>query len=108
MVWARLISEIRDGVNMFGTAYIAKFCGGQQYLINKGIKGFGEAGTAAATKELDQLHKRNCFELVLVKDLTPSERHKAQVALMFLTRKRDDSIKGCMVYNGKPTRGWID
>ena len=27
---------------------------------------------------------------------------------MFLTRKRDDSIKGHMVYNGKPTRGWID
>ena len=108
MVWVRLISEIRDGVNMFGAAYIAKFCGGQQYLINKGIKVFGEAGATAATKELDQLHKRNCFEPILVKDLTPSERRKAQVALMFLTRKRDDSIKGRMVYNGKPTRGWID
>ena len=93
---------------MFGAAFIAKFCSGQQYLINKGIKVFGEAGAAAATKELDQLHKQNCFEPVLVKDLMPSERCKAQVALMFLTRKRDNSIKGCMVYNRKPTRGWID
>ena len=108
MVWARLISEIRNGVNMFGAAFIAKFCGGQQYLINKGIKVFGEAGATAATKELDQLHRRHCFEPIHVKDLTPSERRKAQVALMFLTRKRDDSIKGRMVYNGKPTRGWID
>ena len=92
---------------MFGAAFIAKFCGGQQYLINKGIKIFGEAGATAATKELDQLHRRHCFEPIHVKDLTPSERRKAQTALMFLTRKRDDSIKGRMVYNGKPTRGWI-
>ena len=28
-------------------------------------------------------------------------------ALMFLTEKRDSSIKGRMVYNGKPTREWL-
>ena len=27
---------------------------------------------------------------------------------MFLTEKRDKSIKGRMVYNGKPTREWHD
>ena len=26
---------------------------------------------------------------------------------MFLTEKRDESIKGRMVYNGKPTRQWL-
>ena len=28
-------------------------------------------------------------------------------ALMFLTEKRDKSVKGRMVYNGKPTREWL-
>ena len=28
-------------------------------------------------------------------------------ALMFLTEKRDKSVKGRMVYNGKPTRKWL-
>jgi hypothetical protein len=35
-----------------------------------------------------------------------SERKKAQMAFMFLTEKRDKSVKGRMVYNGKPTREW--
>ena len=33
---------------------------------------------------------------------------KAQEALMFLTEKRDQKIKGRTVYNGKPTREWHD
>ena len=45
--------------------------------------------------------------LISEKDLTPSERKKAMKALMFLTEKRDKSIKGQMVYNGKPTREWL-
>ena len=28
-------------------------------------------------------------------------------ALMFLTERRDKSVKGQMVYNGKPTREWL-
>ena len=28
-------------------------------------------------------------------------------ALLFLTEKRDQTIKGRMVYNGKPTREWL-
>jgi hypothetical protein len=39
--------------------------------------------------------------------MKPSERKKAQMALMFLTEKRDKSVKGRMVYNGKPTREWL-
>jgi hypothetical protein len=36
--------------------------------------------------------------------MTNTERRKAQQALMFLVEKRDGTIKGRMVYNGKPTR----
>jgi hypothetical protein len=39
--------------------------------------------------------------------MSPIERRKAQQALMFLTEKRDQSIQGRMVYNGKPTREWL-
>ncbi len=31
----------------------------------------------------------------------------AQQAIMFLTEKQDKSIKGRMVFNGKPTREWL-
>ena len=39
--------------------------------------------------------------------MTTGERRKAMTALMFLTEKRDSTIKGRMVYNGKPTREWL-
>jgi hypothetical protein len=39
--------------------------------------------------------------------MKPSKRKKAQMALMFLTEKRDKSVKGRMVYNGKPSREWL-
>jgi hypothetical protein len=58
-------------------------------------------------KEIDQLHKRTCFAPLKVKEMKPFKRKKAQIALMFLTEKRDKSMKGSMVYNGKPTREWL-
>ena len=69
---------------------------------------FGEKGKKATTKELDQLHQRNCFMPIDVSKLTASEKKKAQEALMFLTEKRDGTIKGRCVYNGKPTRQWLN
>ena len=101
MVYARYMTEINERVLETGASFA------QQYMLNKGLKVFGERGRAAAGKELDQLHRRNCFKLIMVSDMSPTERQKAQQALMFLTQKRDNSIKGRMVYNGKPTRVWI-
>ena len=101
LLLARYIDEISNRVSVHGACYA------QQYMVHKGLKVFGEAGRAAATKEMDQLHRRNCFTPISVKDLTPSERKKAMEALMFLTEKRDKSVKGRMVYNGKPTREWL-
>ena len=45
--------------------------------------------------------------------LTPTEKSEAMEALMFLTEKRPDleghkKVKGRMVYNGKPTREWLN
>jgi hypothetical protein len=39
--------------------------------------------------------------------MTQIERRKAQQALMFLGEKRCGTVKGRMVYNGKPTREWL-
>jgi hypothetical protein len=38
--------------------------------------------------------------------MTPTERRKAQHTLMFLGEKRNGTINGRMVYNGRPTRLW--
>jgi hypothetical protein len=83
-------------------------CFGQQYMLKQGLKKFGESGREATKKEIGQLHERVCFEPISVKDMTKSERMKAMVALLFLTEKRDKSVKARMVYNGKPTREWHD
>ena len=63
----------------------------QQFLLHKGLQVFGEHGHETATKEMDKLHRRNCFTLISVKDMTPTERRKAMGALMFLTVKRQVS-----------------
>ena len=80
---------------------------GQQHIIQKGLKMFKEKGHAAAMKELDQLHKRMCFTPVDINDLTTSEKKKAVEAMMLLTEKKDKTVKGRMVYNGKPSRKWL-
>ena len=76
---------------------------GQQHILQKGLKMFKEKGHAAAMKELDQLHKRMCFTPVDINDLTTSEKKKAMEAMMLLTEKKDKTVKGRMVYNGKPS-----
>jgi hypothetical protein len=79
----------------------------QKYILQKGLKVFGKKGHKASMKEIDQLHRRRCFAPLRVKEMKPSKRKKAQMALMFLTEKRDRSVKGRMMYNGKPTRKWL-
>ena len=102
---AMLIARCMDDINNMVTTRGASFA--QQFLLHKGLKVFGDHGHEAATKEMDQLHRRNCFTPISVKDMTSTERRKAMGALMFLTEKRDKSVKGRMVYNGKPTREWL-
>ena len=53
---------------------------------------------------MDQLHQRNGLTPIDVTEIILQEKLKAVEALMFLNKKRDKSIKGRMVYNGKLTR----
>ena len=77
---------------------------GQQQLLAKGIKVWGDKAKSAALREMDQLHTRVAFSPVHSSKCIESELKKAQVALMFVTEKRDGKIKARTVYNGKPTR----
>ena len=56
---AQVIAQLMTEINMRASAEGASFA--QQYLLQKGLKKFGEKGMAASRKELDQLHNRNCF-----------------------------------------------
>jgi hypothetical protein len=100
---AHLMTEMdHKAANVGGAAHFA-----QQYILQKGLKKFGQKGSDAATKELKQLHDRVCFEPISIADMSQSEIRKSMEALMLLTEKRDGTIKGRMVYNGKPTREWL-
>jgi hypothetical protein len=83
MLLARFIKDITMNVNKHGASFA------QQYMLQKGLKVFGIKGHEALMKEIDQLHKRTCFAPLKVKEMKPSKRKKAQMALMFLTEKGD-------------------
>jgi hypothetical protein len=101
MLIPRFIQDITMNVNEHGASFT------QQYMLQKGLKVFGNKGHEALMKEINQLHKRTCFAPLKVKEMKPSKRKKAQIALMLLTEKRDKSVNGRMVYNWKPTREWL-
>ena len=100
-----LIADINGSVTRRGLDILESFA--QQYMLEKGLKKFGDKGEQATYKEMEQMHKQTCFTLVLVKDLTPKEKDQAQRALCFLNKKSDGTIKARTVYNGKPTREWL-
>jgi hypothetical protein len=101
MLMARLIYDLNTRVVREGAP------SAQQYLLNKGLKIFGQKGRDASKKEMDQLHQRSCFTPKSIADMTQIERRKAQQAMIFLGEKQCGTIKGRMVYNGKPTREWL-
>jgi hypothetical protein len=65
----------------------------QTYSLNKGLKKFGAHGKYAAQKEMKQLQDRIVFEPILNSEMTSSERKRAMESLIFLTEKRDGTVK---------------
>jgi hypothetical protein len=55
MLMARLIYDLNTKAIREGASFA------QQYLLNKGLKIFGQKGRDASKKEMDQLHWRSCF-----------------------------------------------
>ncbi|MGC8497872.1 MAG: hypothetical protein ACP5NL_07805, partial [Thermoplasmata archaeon] len=94
---AKFYQSYMTEINSKATTLGASFA--QQYILQKGFMKLKKAGD-------EQLHK-NCFTPIDVTKLSADEKRKTMEALMFLTEKRDKSIKGRMVYSGKPTREWL-
>ena len=92
MMIGRVICDINANVQCRGMDFVQSFA--QQYILPKGLKKLREKGEAGVWKELEQLHKRTCFTPVDVSEMTPSEKQKAMEALMFLTEKKDHTVKG--------------
>ena len=70
---------------------------GQQYVVTysrkAGINKFAEQAKASAHKEMKQLHDRSCFSRAHKHSLNKSERQRAMEFLLFLTEKKDKTIK---------------
>ena len=101
----QIMVDINSSVTRRGLDIVETFA--QQYMLERGLKKFGNEGEKATYKEMEQLHKRTCFTPISIKELSKEEKKKAQRALCFLTQKNDGRIKARTVYNGKPTREWL-
>jgi hypothetical protein len=55
MLIARFIQDITRNANEHGASFA------QQYILQKGLKVFGNKGHKASKEEIDQLHRRTCF-----------------------------------------------
>jgi hypothetical protein len=75
-----------------------------QYFITKGLKVFGQEGSAAVKKELIQIHEGDVLKVRCAKDLTPEQKKEALAYLMFLKRKRCGKVKGRGCADGRKQR----
>jgi hypothetical protein len=64
MLMARLIYDLNTRIVREGVLFA------QQYLLNKGLKIFGQKGRDASKKEREQLHRRSCFTPISIAKMT--------------------------------------
>lgn len=74
------------------------------FSLNSGLKKFGERGEEAVTKELSQFNVLNAFVPLDASTLTYDQRKHALASLIFLTEKRDGTVKARACANGAPQR----
>jgi hypothetical protein len=78
------------------------------YSLKKGIDKFGDAGKDAALKEMKQLHNRECFKPIDFNTMNEIEQKRALESLIFITQKKNGTVKARHCANGNPQRNWID
>ena len=74
------------------------------FSLASGLKKFGDRGEAAVTKELSQFNVLNAFVPLDATTLTYEQRKNALASLIFLTEKRDGTVKARACANGAPQR----
>jgi hypothetical protein len=80
----------------------------QAYSLKQGIKKFGQPGIEAVHKEMKQIHDRVVFdEPISIKEMTKLERKRAMESLIFLTEKRDETVKARVCVIGSTQQACI-
>jgi hypothetical protein len=69
-----VIARLRSNINSKATINGASFA--QQYIVQRELKKLGQRGADSVTKEMDELHWRNCFMPIDVASLSNDERRK--------------------------------
>ena len=82
-------------------------CNAQTHSLNKGLQIFKDNGKIAVIKEISQLHNRGLFTPILPTKVTDEEKYKAMDSIIFITEKRDCSIKAQACANGSVQRKYI-
>jgi len=77
------------------------------YSLKQGIRKFGDRGKQSALKEMKQMHDRVCFVPIKKEELNELERKRALESLIFLTEKRDGTIKSRHCANGSTQREYM-
>ena len=85
---------------------------GQQHVITYSLKAhinrFGNQAKASTHKEIKQLHDQSCFRPVHKHMLNMSKRQRVMESLLFLTEKRDKTIKSQHCANGSTQQAYIE
>jgi hypothetical protein len=88
-------------------AHILASAFAQTYSLVKGLKKFGSAGEEAVYEEIEQLHNRGCFKPIHIESYGSASRQQVMGSIMFLTEKRDGTIKARNVTDGRKQRTWM-
>lgn len=74
------------------------------FSLRAGLRKFGQLGEAAVSKELNQFNVLQTFTPLDATKLSPDQRKSALASLMFLTEKRNGTIKARACADGRPQR----
>ena len=78
-----------------------------QYGLRARLKQFGKAGQAATEKDMKQMLSREVFKEIEYSTLSNDNKQLALPILLFLTRKRDGTVKGRACADGQKQRIWM-
>jgi hypothetical protein len=85
---------------------------GQQHVITysleKGIQHFGDKGRTATNKEMTQMLDRICFKPIHKSELSAMECKRAIELLIFLSEKKDGTVKAHHCANGNTQRNYTE
>ena len=76
--------------------------------MKRRLKRFKQEGEKLVTSELEHIHRRYAFRKVITEKLSEKKKHESLALIMFLKEKRDGSIKGRGVADGRKLREKIE